>query len=230
MKKNILLVLIFTILLFVTDEINAQKNQLVDSDYKLANLKKSLPEGWEMLSHIKGVLTVQKDAVAYVLFENMVNAPKNIETKEELDNRIKKNGKQVKPHFEFKYYDKLSDDYIESARRKNDSVYAVIKSLPKKYNIENLRDKFASSKGEDFYFANTEEEKERIKKFEIERDNLLDKIIKLPDYNSEYFSLYIDSRIGIGDEFHLVYPFEISEEMYSLFELFDKHLTKIGNQ
>lgn len=227
MKKNVFFILIFGILLFAADKISAQKNLAIDSDNKLSDLKKSLPEGWEMLSQIKGVLTIQKETVAYVLFENMINAPANIETKEELEKRIIEKGKQVKPHFEFKYYNRLSDEYLESARRKNDSVCAVIKYLPKKYNIENLKDKFASSKGEDIYKANTEEEKEKIKKYEIEKDNLLDRIIKLPDYNSENYSLYLDSRVGMGDEFSLVYPSEISAEMYGLFGLFEKHLTKI---
>ncbi|MBI5402220.1 MAG: hypothetical protein HY959_02370 [Ignavibacteriae bacterium] len=229
MKKNVCFFLIFGILLFVADEMKAQKNPIIDSDNKISNLKKSLPEGWEMFAQINGVLTIQKETIAYVLFENMINAPANIETKEEIEKRIIENGKQVKPHFEFKYYNRMSDEHIESARRKNDSIYALVKSLPKKYNIQHLKNKFASSKGEDIYSANTEGEMEIIKKYEIEKDNLLDKIIKLPDYNSENYSLYIDSKVGMGDEFHLVCPFEISKEMYGLLRLFDKCLIKIGS-
>jgi len=212
-----------------TYDIKAQKNLSVDSDSRLLKLKESLPSGWEMISQIKGVLTIQKEATVYVLFENLINAPANIETKEELDKRIKTNGKQVQPHFEFKYYDRLSDAFIEYAKKKNDSVYTVIKSLPKKYKIENLKDKFASSKGEDIYTGNSDEDKEQIKKYEVEKYNLLDRIIKLPDYNSDYYSLYLDSKVGISDEFHLVYPFEISAEMYGLLELFDKYLVTIKN-
>lgn len=228
MKKISFSIFVFLFLVLSGEFSIAQQSRFIDEDYLLVKVKELLPAGWEIFSHIKGVIVIQKNEPVYVMDENRINAPVSMETKEELEKRIKTYGKQVKPEFEFKYYNKLTDEYIESAKKHNDSIYNVVNSLPKKYKIENLRDNFASSKGETRFYGNTDEESERIKKYEIEKYNLLDKIIKLPDYNSENYSLYLDLIIGMDDQMHLVWPLESSSEMFKIKEILDKNLIKVN--
>jgi len=197
----------------------------IEDDYLLCKVRDLLPPGWQMITHSGGGLMIEKNEQVYVLFENRINAPLSTEKKDELEKRIKKNGKKVLPHFEFKCYNRLTDDFLLSAKKQNDSVYTVLNLLPKKYGIEHLRDNFASSKGEMIFKGNTDEENEKIKKFNIEKYNLLDKIVKLPDYNSEKYSLYLDNTIGIEDEFHLVCPSENSTEMYKILEILGNNLS-----
>lgn len=219
--------ILFLYLSFLFNIAFGQENRFMTGDLLISKLKEMLPKGWEILSENKGEMIIQKDVNIYVLDENRINAPLNIETKEQLETRIKKNGKQVKPHFEFRYYQKPDDEFINSAKNKNDSIFKVIESLPKKYKIEKLRDNFASSKGNDVYRGNTDEETERVRKYNIEKYNLLDKIIKLPDYISEKYSFYLDRIIGIEDQYHFVYPVEISEEMYSILKIIEEAFIKV---
>lgn len=225
MKK--LLISIFVLVLSGGTSV-AQQNKLIEEDYLLSKVNNSLPAGWEIFSPANDVIIVQRIEPVYLLDENRINAPESIESKEDLEKRIKKYGKQVKSIFQFKYYDKLTEENIESAKKLNDSIYIIVNSLPKKYKIENLRDNFVSSKGEVKFNGNTDEEIERIKKYEIEKYNLFDKILKLPDYNSEKYSLYLDISLGMEDEMHLVWPFEASSEMFKVKEVLDKNLIKVN--
>jgi hypothetical protein len=228
MKKLLISIFIFLVLVLSGGSSVAQQNKLIEEDYLLSKVNKSLPAGWEIFSPLNGVIIIQRIEPVYVLDENRINAPKSVETKEDLEKRIKKYGKQVKSIFEFKYYDKLAEENIESAKKLNDSINNIVISLPKKYKIESLRDNFVSSKGEVKFNGNTDDEIERIKKYEIEKYNLLDRISKLPDYNSEKYSLYLDISLGMDDEMHLVWPFEASSEMFKVKEILDKNLIKIN--
>lgn len=228
MKKLLISIFIFLVLVISGGTSIAQQNKLIEEDYLLLKVNNSLPAGWEIFSPTSSIIIIQRIEPVYLLDENRINAPESVESKEDLEKRIKKYGKQVKSIFEFKYYDKLTEENIESAKKLNDSIYIIINTLPKKYKIENLRDNFVSSKGEVKFNGNTDEEIERIKKYEIEKYNLLDKISKLPDYNSEKYSLYLDLSLGMDDEMHIVWPFEVSSEMFKVKEILDKNLLKVN--
>jgi hypothetical protein len=222
MKKFIILFFI----LFASCISQSFSDTIPDDDRMLLKVKNLLPEGWSMLRQ-NDVLAIQRDELIYVLFENMINAPVSMETKEEREQRIIKYGKQERQKYVFSFYPKLSDGEIEKKKNFNDSINNIIFSLPEKYGIKNLLDKFASSKGEEYYTGKTDEENKRIEKYKSEKKSLAEELIRLPEFNSEKYSLYLDMVIGISDEFHLVHPYEASAEMYKIREILYENLIPV---
>jgi hypothetical protein len=222
MKKSIVLFFI----LFAAGISQSFSDTIPDDDRMLMKLKGLLPSGWSMIRQTD-VLTIQREELVYVLYENMINAPVSLETKEEREQRIIKNGKQERQKYVFSFCPKLSDDEIIKKKNFNDSINNLIFKLKEKHKVKELLDKFASSKGEEYYTAKTDEEKMRIEKYNSEKKQLAGELIRLPEFNTEKYSLYLDMVIGISDEFHLVHPYEASDEMYKVREILYENLIQV---
>jgi len=192
----------------------------------LMKLKNLLPAGWSINSS-NDTLFIQKEDSAYVLYENRINAPVSIETRDEINMRIIKNGKCEKPRFIFRYYTKLDSNELATSIVLNIALQKIIYSLPQKYEIEHLRDKFAISKGEEIYVWKTDDEKKRIEDYYYEKNKRLNEIPRLPDFNSEKYSIYLDMVIGKEDQMQLVYPYEVNAEIYKIRQLLDENLSKV---
>ena len=82
--------------------------------------------------------------------------------------------------------------------------------------ISALKDIVLSSKDKAVYTPKTETDKKRILDYYKEREMLQSKIIKLPDFSSQKYSLFIISTTGCNDDNHLVYPDEASVELYGI--------------
>jgi hypothetical protein len=226
MKKLLVIFLILFVLSVSHNFAYAQKDSIIDGDEMLVKTAKLLPAGWTMLGYDE-VLVIQREEIVYVLFENRINAPESMETIEEINKRIIKEGKKTRAKYVFSYCPKLNQMEIETIKNQNDSIQRIINSLPVKYNIEYLLDKFASSKGGEYYTGKTDEEKSRIEAYYKEKRNLIDEQKKIPNYNSEKYSLYLNIIIGEGDELHLVNPYEVSAEIYKIREILNENLIKI---
>jgi hypothetical protein len=201
----------------------AQQDSIYNNDALLLKVKNLLPAGWSMNSH-KDTLIIQREDSAYVSYENRINAPVSRETRDEVNKRIIKNGIREKPRFVFRYYTKLDSSEIATSKVLSITLQKIIYSLPEKYEIEHLLDKFAISKGEEIYVGKTNEDNERIENYYKEKNKLLNEIPRLPDFNSEKYSLYLEMIIGSEDQMHLVYPYEVSTEMYSIRKILDENL------
>lgn len=201
-------------------------DSIPDDDILLIKVKNLLPAGWSLIKN-NDALIIQRDELVYVLFENMINAPVSLESREETEKRIKEKGELKRAMYILSFYPKLSVLEINNIKSHNDSIRNIINLLPDKFEIKDLLDKFASSKGEEVYVGKTDEEKKRIEKYKILKNKLNEELVRLPDFNSEKYSLYIDMIIGRGDEFHLVHPYEASTEMYKIIEILNENLIKI---
>lgn len=163
--KNLFFVLLLAFVFLCSECKSSVPADSIKSGDKLIDKAGSLlPEGWQI--HIyknheneNSILLIQNNKEVYVLQENRINAPVSTETEEEHINRIKKNGKLDNPAFFYDLYDKMSDEEIKTIRNYNDSIQQLIYSLPEKYNIKHLLDKFSLSKGQEIYTGKTDEEK-----------------------------------------------------------------------
>ncbi|MEJ2665232.1 MAG: hypothetical protein P8107_14545 [Spirochaetia bacterium] len=81
---------------------------------------------------------------------------------------------------------------IDEARRHNDDIRKKVSTLPQKYGLTHL-----SRTKQNSFFPETEADKEKIKRFEAERDKLEAELTPIPEYYSEHYSIFWhDNREG----------------------------------
>ena len=221
MKDTLLIIL--TLLLFTSACKSQSGSGLADNDSLLTALKERIPQGWNVLLSEDELRIERKDSV-WVLSENKINAPERIFSEGEEIERIKKYGKMMQSSFVFRLEDKWSEENIQSNKEKNENINEKVKVLPEKYGIVHLYDSSLSRKGNDVFIGNNEEERNRIHEYEVEKFKIEKGLIKIPDYNSEKYSLFLISKTGMEDEFHSVYPKEVSEEMYGIEKILNEVL------
>jgi len=178
-------------------------------DEVLEKLKESLPINWTMKLEKDTLIIVCKEQ-CYILFENKINAPFNKETPTQKEERFKKGGKLINGQFVFVLKNKLSDKEIKQVKSENNKINEAIVALQK-----NLKDIPTSYKDGKYWPRNKEEEK-LVLDYEKEKNNLESKIIKLPDYQSDKYALYLESETGMETGFVSVFPEKFSEEMYKI--------------
>jgi hypothetical protein len=227
MKKYLVAFVILFEINFFFSFLYAQQDSVFNDDESLLKVKKLLPAGWKMIS-TNDTLIIEREDSVYVLSENRINAPESSETRDEINKRIMKYGRLEKPGLIFRYYTKLDSSEMATTKELSITLQKIIYSLPEKFEIEHLIDKFAMSKGEEIYIGKTSDEKERIENYYKEKNKLFSEIPRLPDFNSEKYSLYLDMIIGMEDQMHLIYPYEVSGEIFKIREILNENLEKIN--
>jgi len=217
MKKFILSA---AVLVMFCSQSFSQTNSISD-DTIIKNILHYLPKGW-FIYEKENQLVFEKQDTVWVLNENQINAPVSNETKEERKARIKKFGKVDKSKIVYQYEKKWNPEKIKQAVVENDTISKELHRLPKKYNIENLRDINLSSREDDVYIGKTDKEKQAINLYEKEKASLIKKVVQIPDYNTENFSLTFLNSSGCIDDLHIVYPDVISYENYQIRSLFNE--------
>lgn len=186
----------------------------LEPDPVLEKLRKQLPDNWSM--HIENErLIVKRNEPAYQQITNLINAPAALIKKEQQEKQAseKKEGLEVYCTFVFQMETRWFPERLEAARNRNKSIDREISQLPEKYNITNLFNKAAKT-ADYLYRGKTTEEKRRIAAFEKEKKELEKKRVRLPDYVSQHYCLFLLEKKGMQDEFTLIYPEEASQEMY----------------
>jgi hypothetical protein len=195
--------------------------QSQENDPILEKLKKSLPKNW-ILKTENQQLVISCTEKVFVLYENKINAPVNTETPQQKEERFKKYGQLINPQFVFVLKKKLTRKEIDHIKSENNKIYSTISELQKK-----LKDIPVTWKDGNYMPRNKEEEK-MVSDYEKERSNLESKIIKLPDYQSEKYAMYLESEVGMETEFVSVLPEKSSAEMFRIKnEIFEKVLETI---
>jgi hypothetical protein len=186
----------------------------LEPDPVLEKLRKQLPDKWSM--HIENEqLIVKRNEPAYQQITNLINAPAALIKKDQQKKQAsaKKEGIEVYCTFVFQMETRWFPERLEWARNTNKSIDREISQLSKKYNITDLYNRAAKTV-EGLYPGKTEEEKRRIDAFEKEEKELEKKRVRLPDYVSRDYCLFLLKKEGMQDEFTLIYPEEASQEMY----------------
>lgn len=188
----------------------------LEPDPVLIKLKNQLPDNWSM--HIENErLIVKRNEPAYRQITNLINAPVALIKKERREKQAsaKKEGIEVYCTFVFQLETRWFPERLERARNINKSIDREISQLSKKYNITNLYNR-ASKTVAGLYRGKTPEGKRRIAAFEKEKKELMKKRVRLPDYVSRDFCLFLLEKKGMQDEYTLIYPEEASQEMYRI--------------
>lgn len=176
-----------------------------------------LPKGW-MLKEEKGFFIITRMDSVLVLEGNRINAP--AETREARIKRIKENGVKTQAKIVIRYENKWDYLRIQEAQIKNAATIDEISKLADKMKISALYDSKLSRKNQAVYTPKNETDKVNIANYYKEKDKLEKKIITIPDFNSQLYSLFIISTNGMDDDMHIVYPGEASLELYSILSLF----------
>jgi hypothetical protein len=186
----------------------------LEPDPVLEKLKNQLPANWSM--HIENErLMVKRNEPAYQQITNLINAPAALIKKDQREKQAsaKKEGIEVYCTFVFQMETRWFPERLERARNINKSIDEEISRLPEKYNITNLYNRAAKTP-DYLYRGKTAEEKRRIDAFEKEKKELEKKRVRLPDYVTRDYCLFLLEKKGMQDEFTLIYPEEASQEMY----------------
>jgi len=187
------------------------------ADAQLSIVINYLPTGWSFSSAQDLFLITARDS-AWVLEENMADSP--AESKESRTERIKKSGTRILPQVVIRFEEKWSSDKVQMAKIGNAAIDDEIRKLPAKYRIQHLADTVQSSKSKKVYTATNDKETRLIAQYNNELNQLIAQRVKLPDFHSEKYSLFIDRITGAGDETHLVYPANASLEVYTVLSTF----------
>jgi hypothetical protein len=221
MKKYICLLFI----LFVPHVTMAKENPM-EKDKILKQISLKIPANWKIVVDKDRIIFERNDQV-YSLYENMINAPISMETEDERAMRIKKFGTKKKTQIVYEFEPKWNAKRLQNVKVQDHLIYNKINGLIKKYKIEHLYNDMLSSKGKDFFNKGTDEENIRVEKYKKEKQKLHAKIIKLPDFNTEKYSLFFIDGSGYNDINELVYPYEASEEAYRILNLIKDVTTPI---
>jgi len=191
----------------------------IRNDSVLKKIFNFLPEGWKV-SESNNKLIFEKIDSVLILNEDRYNDKNKKLSKAEKIERIKKNGVKGKSMIVFNYEKKWTTEMLMVSKSTNSYINNELKKLPAKYNISNLYNKSLSTRNKIVYTGKTQKEKEQIAKFEKEKNELLTKIVVLPNYNTENFSFFNESMIGFNDNTHLIYPDETSSQLFQIKILF----------
>jgi len=185
-----------------------------EPDPNLEKLKNQLPANWSMLVENERLI-VKRNEPAYQQMTNLINAPAALIKKDmqEQGASAKKEGIEVYCTFVFQMETRWFPERLEWARNTNKAIDGALSQLPEKHNLTNLYNRAAKT-AEYLYRGKTAEEKRRIDAFEKEKKELEKKRVRLPDYVSRDYCLFLLEKKGMQDEFTWIYPEEASKEMY----------------
>lgn len=187
------------------------------ADAQLSIVINYLPTAWVFSADQEFFLITAPDS-AWVLEENMADS--RAESKESRTERIKKSGTRILPQVVIRFEEKWSSDKVQMAKIGNAAIDDEIRKLPAKYHIQHLADTIQSSKSKKVFTATNDKETRLIAQYNNELNQLIAQRVKLPDFHSEKYSLFIYSITGADDENHLVYPANASLEVYTVLSTF----------
>ncbi len=124
-------------------------------------------------------------------FYNCVSLPYFSDDREFFE-KVVKGGRREIYRLRFIFLPRWSSARLKQARENNDRIEREINGLPEKYRLSHLsRNKMNS------FFSDDEEEKKRIREYEIEYEELRGKIIILPDFHTDEHSVFMrNNRLG----------------------------------
>ena len=210
---------LFFILMFLPFLTQAQNS--FAEDVLLRRISDSLPRGWTMVIKDSELIISRHDSVlerpdtmsARGDVRNYV--PSVEEEKEELE-LFKKEGHRAMSRITYRLEPKWGPWTMMNAWRNNDSIENIISKLQEKYKIEGI---YRRVKMNEEFSARTDDERERVLQYWVERKALAAQFINYPQHNSNRYSLFEKSATGIDNGFRAIWPLEAVREWYKVEEL-----------
>jgi hypothetical protein len=158
---------------------------LTDAEY--ARLKGAAGDKWTISSTKEEIILTAKELS---WFYNGVSLPSM--TDEELENYARSTGRQDHYRVTLIFVRRWSAEKMEEARRYNDDIRLQLAGLVKKHGLTHLTPNKINS-----FFPESEEDKPKIEKYEKEYAALSVKIVSIPQYYSQSWSIFWrDNRMG----------------------------------
>ena len=175
-----------------------------------------LPSGWKFYESQGRFIIEYADSV-YILNENRVNVP--AEDKIQREKRIREHGKKGVSRIVIVYEPRWDILRVQEAGIKNTAISDQIRGLYKKYDMASLADQKLSRKDAPVYKARNVAEQARLDGFYREKALLESQLIRVPDYHTELYSLFVIEKCGYADEITVVSPEEASLGLYKVLAL-----------
>ncbi len=188
----------------------------IEEDALLKKLQSSLPANWSLLVEGEDSLIVRRKGTVWVLFENRINAPMNLESEEERAKRIQTHGKETACELAFRCEPKWNPEKIRQAEAQNQAIAEQLGKLQEKHDVARLLDQRLSRKRDEFFRPTTPEEVKRVEAYIKEQGELKAKAVRLPEFSSEKHALFLESKSGCEDDFQVVHPLEATREWYAV--------------
>ena len=219
---------LFLVLISLVSFSKVSSQTKIVEDSILNNLALQIKKHWNIEIREDSLIIESKNSM-WVDFYNIAGAPfDDPEYEKYSEEYLKENGRKVKAKILFKLEPKWTQARKEYVLKVNSLIYREIDSLIYKYNISHLKRSFRWH--EEHFWGTTKEEDKRIDSYKMEKEKLMNKMIIIPSYNSEFYSLFIVDRNWMLSEVnsaHLVpviFPETESIEIYNLEALFDELL------
>lgn len=191
---------------------------VISNDNILRLIRSVVPPGWIMRAD-SDLIIVQRIEQVWILEGNRLNAPAG-ETREQRMDRVQSKGQKSTAFISFHYEPIWDPMRIEESMSFNAGIYAKIKALPERHGIVELYNPALSSRTEKVYTPKTPKDEVNIAAYHRERAELLASLIRMPDHNTEKYSLFLIEKQGGDDQFTTVFPEEASIELNTIHMLF----------
>ncbi len=223
MKTRLILLFLIAVSNFVEAQIKDTSFSYKD-DYVLHKIIPALPQGWTF-SQKPGEFIIERNDSVLAGDKRQMKIPTNQKIP---DDSIFKYGYKTKSIIVFNYDSRWAYEKTLKVNSNNTQIYQLLKMLPEKYKVTKLLDKSKSTRGNNVYTGKTDEEKKQVMDFEKERNQLLAKLVQMPNYHTEKYSLFLKSTSGCNDDYFSIYPSEASLQLYQILALFSE-LTEKSN-
>lgn len=226
--------ILFYFILFSTLNSSAQKDNTplnlcdsaVGADGKLSQFLRIIHQDWN-INFKDSCMTISfKDSV-WVLYYNAANRPANDTSERIFDDTayLKNNGKKILPVMTFYLEIKWNNRRVSEANKLNKEIYQQGIKLKKKYHLEHLQEwKKWNDSG---FLGATPDDEKRIQQYRHEKKILESQRIKMPDYTSSNYSLFVVNENWLNPIPYMVakmYPKDKVEAIYQTLEdLFKVH-------
>jgi hypothetical protein len=182
--RNSILLLFFGVMIYAGSYANGR----LINQQQLRDIQSVLGPNW-LLREYRDEIEIASRTQLW--FYNCVSLPYFSDNREFFENVVK-GGREEIYRLRFIFVPRWSSARIKQARERNERIEREINGLPEKYRLSHLsRNKMNS------FFSDDEEEKKRIKEYEIEYEELRGKIVILPDFHTEEYSVFIrNNRLG----------------------------------
>lgn len=211
----------FICLVFCLTTLNIKAQDTTDiiaGDNILRLIRGVVPPGWVMRADTD-LIIVERIEQIWILDGNRLDAPAG-ETRDQLNARVQTKGKKATAFISFHYEPIWDPMRIEESMSFNAGIYAKIKALPERHGIVELYNPALSSRTEKVYTPKTPKDEVNIAAYHRERAELLASLIRMPDHNTEKYSLFLIDKQGGEDQFTTVFPEEASIELNTIHMLF----------
>ncbi len=212
--------LLFLALLSWNVSLGLTLEEMCQGDPKLELVRRSIPGGWKMVLQGDCLICLREKEV-FTLMAPRTNAPFTSETPEEEKNRFETLGRKNVLKVVLRAEPKWSEKKLRETRERNDAVFKEMAGLIRKFHLEKLFDSPAARKGLENACSDDPQEKKSLEAYREKRTELEKRIEKLPDLDSEKYSLFMDPG-EYDDDFHETYPREALEEWWRVKSLFEK--------